>query len=84
MNNAWYDRINGSCSFAQPIFQNPMQKVQYIMQAMQNPVVFVKQQFPDVPDNILSDPNQVLRYLQQTRGISNDQINQIVGQFPGR
>lgn len=55
------------------------QKVNQIMQTMQNPMAFVKQQFPDVPDNILNDPNQVLQYLQQTRNISNEQLQQLMG-----
>ena len=66
--------------------QNPLfnmirayQKVNQIMQTMQNPAAFVKQQFPDIPDNILNDPNQILQYLQQTRNISNEQIQQLMG-----
>ena len=55
------------------------QKVNQIMQSMQNPAAFVKQQFPDIPENILNDPNQVLQYLQQTRNISNEQIQQMMG-----
>lgn len=55
------------------------QKVNQIMQGLQNPVAFVKQQFPDVPDNLLNDPNRVLQYLQQTRNISSDQLKQITG-----
>ena len=59
-----------------PMFQNPMQKMQYIMQAMTNPAAFVKRTFPDIPDGISNDPNQILGYLQQTRGITNEQIQQ--------
>lgn len=55
------------------------QKVNQIMQTMQNPAAFVKQQFPDIPDNIMNDPNQILQYLQQTRNISNEQIQQFMG-----
>lgn len=88
MNN-WYDRITGTPQPAMqqsygPVFQNPIQKAQYIYQAMTNPVAFVKQQFPDVPDEIANDPNRVLQYLQQSRGISNNQLNQIVNQYPRR
>lgn len=89
MNN-WYDRIVGSFMQPQqqvsngPVFQNPIQKAQYIYRAMTNPGAFVKEQFPDVPDEIMNDPNRVLQYIQQSRGISNDQLNQIVNQYPRR
>lgn len=63
-------------------YQNPIQKANYIFQALSNPVSFVKQQFPDIPENISSDPDKILRYLQETRHITNDQISQIMNQFP--
>ena len=82
MNN-WYNRITGSVPIMQQpsgmTFQNPMQKMQYIMNAMTNPAAFAKQQFPDIPENIQNDPNEILRYLQRTRGISDQQIQQISG-----
>ena len=56
---------------------NPMQKMNYIMQAMTNPAAFIKQQFPDIPNDISNDPNQILSYLQRTRGITDQQINQL-------
>ena len=65
-----------------PQFQNPMQKMQYIMQAMRNPAAFVRQAIPDLPQNIANDPNQILKYLQQTRGISDQQIQMLAGQMP--
>ena len=67
-------------------FQNPMQKMAYIMQAMTNPSAFVKQHFPDIPSDIQNDPRQILSYLQQTRGISDQQIReaqQAAGQIQG-
>lgn len=58
-------------------FQNPVQKVQYILQAMTNPAAFVRQQFPDVPEDIQNDPNKVFEYLQRTRGqVSQSQVQQ--------
>lgn len=63
-------------------FQNPMQKMQYIMQAMTNPAAFVKKVMPDIPNNIVNDPNQILKYMQQTRGITNEQIQQAANQIP--
>lgn len=63
-------------------FTNPAQKAAYIMQAMTDPAAFVKQQFPDIPDNISNDPKAILSYLQQTRGINNQQIEQIKNAYP--
>lgn len=81
--NKWYNRITGESLFAPQQsgiqFQNPLQKVQYITQTLTNPAAFVKQQFPDVPDEILNDSNKVLAYLQQSRGISNQQLQQMIG-----
>ena len=57
-------------------FANPAQKVMYILQAMTNPAQFVKQTFPDIPEQIQNDPNQILQYLRQTRGITDQQIQQ--------
>lgn len=65
-------------------FQNPMQKMNYILQAMRNPAAFVKQSFPDIPDSIANDPGQILSYLQQTRGISDQQIQQLYGMYGGK
>ena len=80
MNN-WYSRIIGQPATQQMSganFMNPIQKAQYIMQSLTNPAAFVKQQFPDIPDAILNDPNQILAYLQQSRGISNQQLQQLM------
>lgn len=72
-------QTNGS-----PQFQNPIQRMNYILEAMRNPAAFVRQQFPDVPASISNDPNQILRYLQQTRGISDQQIQQISSMYGRR
>lgn len=61
---------------------SPMQRAQGIAQAMQNPAAFVKQYFPDIPPEIQNNPNQILQYIQKTRGISNKQINLLVSQMP--
>jgi len=65
-----------------PIYAQ-MQRMNMFMQAMRNPAAFVKQQFPDIPDNIANDPNQILGYLQQTRGITNEQLNQLMNNYGG-
>ena len=60
----------------------PMQKANAMMQAMQNPQAFVRQSIPDIPAEIQNNPIQILQYLQQTRGISNQQIQNLVNQYP--
>ena len=65
-----------------PQSMNPMQRMSYVMQAMQHPAQFVKQAFPDIPDSISGNPGQILQYLQQTRGITNEQIQQTMNQIP--
>ena len=87
MPNPLYQMLQGGVSQSgAPSFQNPVQKMQYILQAMTNPAAFVKQHFPDIPAGIQNDPRQILGYLQQTRGISNQQIQQaqeMAGQIMG-
>ena len=85
--NPLYQMMVGG-GMGQPVppqpFQNPLQRMQMIMQAMQNPAAFVRQQFPDIPSQIMNDPNQILSYLQQTRGITNQQIQQTINTYGGR
>lgn len=64
--------------------QPPMNPLATIMQAMNNPAAFVKQKFPDIPANIENDPVQILSYLQQTRGITDQQIQQLYGMYGRR
>lgn len=67
-----------------PNFQamNPIQKMQLMMQAMSNPAAFVRQYCPDIPPQIQNSPDQILQYLQQTRHISNQQIQDLLYQNP--
>lgn len=60
---------------------NPMQRMQAVMNAMRDPAAFLKQKFPDIPDGILNDPNQIMSYLQQTRGISSQDIQRVQAQI---
>lgn len=64
------------------MFMNQNNPMQQVMQAMQNPAAFIKSRFPDIPDNIQNDPNQIMQYLQRTRNISNNQIQQLIQQIP--
>lgn len=57
---------------------NNANRMMLAMQAMQNPAAFVKNAFPDIPDEIQNDPNQILGYLQRTRGITNQDIQNLM------
>lgn len=58
----------------------PMQQETPNLQtAMMNPQAFVKQHFPDIPREIENDPNQILTYLQRTRGIPAALIQRLMG-----
>ena len=84
MNN-WYNRIvNAPKNQASPQQMNSMQQAQYIMNAMRNPVAFVQEQFPDVPENHRNNPDAVLNYLAQTRGNQFIQQMQQVSGMNGR
>ena len=75
MNN-WYNRIVGQA----PV---PVQSPQMTpFQALMNPVAFIKQQCPDIPDEIMNNPSQVFNYLMSTRGL-NQQQRQILNQQSG-
>ena len=67
-----------------PKFQNPIQKMNYIMQAMQNPAAFVKQHIPNMPDEVLRDPtgNSALQYMQQNMGVTQQDIMNAQSQIP--
>lgn len=69
-----------------PVQQGPLsftQKMSMVRQAMSNPMMIIKQKFPDIPDNIMNDPNQILDYLQRTRGIPMQDVQQLMGMFGG-
>lgn len=61
-----------------PAMMNPVQKMRYIMQAMTDPAGFIHRVFPDTSG--MNDANQIFNYLQQTRNISNEQIQQVSNQ----
>ena len=85
--NKWYNRIVNNIPNPQSNitkFQNPVQQAQYIMNAMRNPVAFIQEQFPDVPEDIRNNPNDVLNYLQKTRGNKLMQDIQRISVMSGR
>lgn len=63
-------------------YANPIQNANAIYQAMRNPAQFVRQAIPDLPPDIANDPNRILQYLQQTRGITNEQIQMAASMIP--
>lgn len=65
-------------SFGANQFMTPFQKVQQVMSVMNNPASFLKQRFPDIPNEIMYDPNQIMQYLQRTRGITDKDVQQIM------
>ena len=66
-----------------PLFQQLMGGMAQQAPQMQSNMMsaFLKQKFPDIPDQIMNDPNQILNYLQQTRGISNQDIQNVQSQM---
>lgn len=92
MNNPWYDRINGQgmptpnpYPYQAVPQMNPLQVVGEVANAMRNPMAFAMNAFRDVPPELWSNPAQALQYIQQTRGLSDADLRNIVGQnMPGR
>lgn len=81
MANPLYQQLMGGMPQQQQFSQyqqTPMNRMMLAMQAMQNPAAFVKNAFPDIPDEIQNDPNQILGYLQRTRGITNQDIQNLM------
>ena len=55
-------------------FNSPQELMQAMSQAASNPVAFVKQQIPGIPDNVAQDPNTVLQYMMQNFGVTQMDI----------
>lgn len=64
-------------------FQNPIQKANYIRQAMINPAAFVRQALPNLPAEIANDPNQILNFMRQNMGVTDMDIQNAMSQIPG-
>ena len=82
--NPLYQQLMGQQQMSNMMPQQQMNPLQTLLSAMNNPARFIKQKFPDIPDGMLNNPNQILQYLQQTRGISNQQIQQLVNMYGGK
>lgn len=65
-------------------FQNPFQKMNYIMQAIRNPAAFVRQNLPGIPEEAFNDPtgNGVLQYMRQNLGVTDQDIQNAANQMP--
>lgn len=67
-----------------PQFMNPVQKMSFIMQAMQNPAQFVRQHLNGIPEQAFQDPtgNAILQYMQQHMGVTQQDIMNAQSQIP--
>lgn len=67
-----------------PQFQNPMQRINYIMQAMRNPAQFVRQNLKGIPEQAFNDPtgNTVLQYMMNNMGVTQQDVRNAAGQIP--
>ena len=83
--NQLFQQIMGSAAQQQmpSNMMSPLQRINFVRQAMANPAMIIKQRFPDIPDQIMNDPGKILNYLQQTRGITDQDIQQIASQYGG-
>lgn len=92
--NGWAERILGSQTPVQQPqqtqmnsgiqFANPIQKMNYIRQAMVNPAAFVRQHLPGIPEQALQDPtgNAVLQYMVSNMGVTQADIQNVRSQIP--
>ena len=91
----WYDRITGASNqpqyqapsiqnngYSGVQFQNPVQKMNYIMQAMRDPSSFVRNAIPGLPIEIANDPDKILNYMKQNCGVTDADIQYAASQIP--
>lgn len=84
----WYDRINSVMPVQQPQPRpqqlNPMQRMGQMMQAMRNPMAFVRQNLKGIPDELFNDPtgNSILQYMQNNMGVTQQDIQNAASQMP--
>lgn len=65
------------------MLQGAIQRAQQLAGNFQNPQQMVNQFFPDAPEEIKGDPDQLVAWLQQT-GRVNPQMVQMARQMMGR
>ena len=55
-----------------------------IQQAMQNPMSFAMQAFPDVPNELWNNPSMALQHIMQTRGLTQGDIRNMIAGVMGQ
>lgn len=65
-------------------YPNPMQQAASFMAAMRNPVAFIRQNLPGIPEEAYNDPsgNAVLQYMMTNMGVTPQDVQNAVGQMP--
>ena len=64
--------------------QGLLQRAQQMAQSFQNPQQMIQQFFPDAPNEVRGDPNQLLGWLQQTGRYSPQQVQMVRQMMGGR
>ncbi len=85
MNNPWYGRINGQTAQLPqqtPAIQPQANLMGTIAQAMRNPQAFAMQAFSDVPRELWNNPEMALQHIMQTRGLTQADIQNMIGNLP--
>ena len=91
MMNGWDARILGQQFVQNPQpqmgnsgmrFDNPIQRFNFIRQAMTNPAAFVRQYLNGIPEQALQDPtgNSVLQYMINNMGVTQNDIQNAYNQ----
>lgn len=65
-----------------PNLQTRAQQMAAMMRAMSNPAAFVKENLPGLPEQIANDPNQILQYMMQNLGVTQQDIQNAANQIP--
>jgi hypothetical protein len=61
---------------------NPMMMRQQVMSKMNNPWAFLKEKWPDIPDEYANNPVMIMQYIQRTRNVSNQDIQNLANFIP--
>ena len=72
-------QVLGMMSQSNP--QQVLARANQLMQSVQNPQNLVRMFFPDVPQEMRSDPDKIIQYLIGQNRITEQQVNQIRQMF---